>query len=307
MEDKKVGDEVKEEVKDVELALETNDKKDLLKEFTKRGYLLEDKMIDILSNHIEKSYGISSGQIGVEYGIRNGGERVEIDAILRLNCKTIVADAKRTKFDWIFSPSLHRPNNIVNLIAIGKGRNHFVKTMQIDDGPIKIAYHDFAIEFDENELSRKGGNKLSTPHSFRPIHDAMRQVLKETKAVLLEGEKYIPREYSLVIPIIVTNARLLFLDYKKANITTKGDLEDFSSIKEVKAVGVNFHEYLGFNTEQGLSSSEKEGIVKTVFIINIKYLKETIEFLSKLYPSKSFTDQEYFTSKETQFKRNAWE
>lgn len=264
-------------------------------------------MIDILSNHIDESYGISSGQIGVEYARRNGGERVEIDAILRLNAKTIVTDAKRTEFDWIFSPSLHRPDNIVNLIAIGKGRKHFVKTMRMDDGPIKIVYHDFVIEFDENKLSRKrNSNKLSLPRSFRPVHDAIRQVLKETKAVLLEGEKYIPTDCSFVIPVIVTNARLLFLDYERENITPKGDLVDFSSIKEVKSVGVNFHEYLGFNTGQGLSSSENEGVVKTIFIINIKYLKEVINFLSNLYLSKSF-DVKYFTSKRSNFEQSAWE
>jgi len=262
-------------------------------------------MIDVLSNHIS-SYGIWKGQIGVEYGCRNGGERVEIDAILRLNCKTIVADAKRTEFDWIFSPSLHRPNNIVNLIAVGKRRDHFVRTMKIDVGPIKIVYHDFAIGFNGDKLSRKNGKGLMLPHSFRPIHDAIRQVLKETKATLLEGEKYIPSEYSLVIPIIVTNARLLLLDYALENINSKGDLSDFSSLKEVKAVGVNYHECFGFNTEAGISSSEKENIVKTVFIINIKHLKEIIEFLSKLYPIKSF-DEMYFTDKELQFKQSVWE
>ena len=295
------------EADDREIILEAKDKEDILNEFNKRGYILEDTMIDILSNHIEKSYWMSSGQIGVEYARRNDGERVEIDAILRLNAKTIVAEAKRTEFDWIFSPSLHRPKDIVNLIAIGKGRDHHVKTMKIDEGPIKIAYHDFAIEFDEDKLYRNGKNeKLSLPHSFRPIHDAMWQVLKETKAVILEGEKYIPGEYSLVIPIIVTNARLLFLDYHKEDIAINGDLKSFSSIKEVKSVGVNFHEYLGFNTEQGLHSSKLEGVVKTIFIINIKYLKEVIEFLSTLYPVKTF-DNEYLTSRELQFKQSAWD
>jgi len=278
-----------------EIILSKEDKKDLLNEFSKRGYLLEDEVIEILDKCFSND-GIWTGEIGVEYGRRNKGERVEMDVIFRKNTKTFVVEAKRTEFDWIFSPSLHQPKNIFNLILRLPERGHVVESMAPDEGPVKIAYHDFAIGFDEKKLARKeNSDKLVLPYSFRPIHDNVRQVLKETKAVLLEGNKYIPLQNSIIIPIIVTNARLLYADFVSEDISEKGDLKNLSSLKEVKAIGFNFHEYLGFNTESGLSSSEQEGIVKTVFIINIRYLKEIIEYLCNLNP-KIFYGKYHFTS-----------
>jgi len=278
-----------------EIVLSDDDKEDLLKEFNKRGYLLEDEVIEILDKRFSRDE-IWMGEIGVEYGRRNKGERVEMDVIFRKNTKTFIVEAKRTEFDWIFSPSLHRPKNIFNLILRWDKRGYIVRSMTPDKGPIKIAHHDFAIGFDGKKLARKGkGDKLVLPDSFRPIHNHVWQVLKETKAVLLEGNKYLPHSHSMIIPLIVTNARLLYADFVRENIGKGGDLENLSSLKEVKAIGLDFHEYLGFNTEAGLSSSEQEGIVKTVFIINIKYLKEVVEYICGLN-LKIYQGESYFTS-----------
>ncbi|MCX6746876.1 MAG: hypothetical protein NTU63_01945 [Candidatus Pacearchaeota archaeon] len=264
--------------------LEEKDKKDLIKEFNKRGYLLEDKMISILSRRLSTFNNLYKNPIGIEYGRRNNGERIEIDAIVEIGDKTFVLDAKRTEYDWIFSSSIERPNNAINVVYIHPKEGYVSQPMIIDSslGFLNVVYHDFAIKFGENKLIRGRGEKISLPEVNRPIHDAIRQILKESKAVLLEGSKYMSAG-KFLIPIIVTNARLLYLDFKDSQIDEQGNLTDWNSLKEVKAVGYNFHESFSFNTEQGFHSSRPENIVKTAFIVNINHLKETIEYLSGLH------------------------
>lgn len=270
------------------IELEENDKKDLIKEFNIKGYLLEDKVIEVLSNHIE-SDRIHKNSIGIEYGIRNKGERVEIDAVVKVRGKVLIIEAKRSKYDWIFAPSLHQQTDLVNLIYISPKNGHVVKKMKVDtDFPIKMLYHVFEAGFEGDKLFRASQNKLSLPDKRRPVHDAIRQVLKESKAALLEKGKFSIDENNFVIPIIVTNARLLSLDYSQKNINEKGDLIDFDNLKEIGAVGINFNEYFGFNNEYGLSSAIVEEITKTVFIVNIGHLKEIVEYISKLRPGRYF-------------------
>ncbi len=279
------------------LNLNADDKKDLLDLFNMKGYLLEDKVTEILNNHTDHS-GIWDGDLGIEYERRNK-ERVEIDTILKKNRKVFVIDTKRTTVDWIFSPSLNKSNALFNFVCLHPLRKYISVPMNLEEGsPIKMVKHDFAIGFDGEKLARKNDKKtLILPREgFRPIHDAIRQVLKESKAVILEGNKYIS-EYNFMIPMIVTNARILHMEFEGKKIEDNGDLVDYESLTEIKAVGYNFNESFRFNSEQGLSSSRTENITKTVIIVNIHHLKEIIEYLSKLYVSQNFrTDKKSFTS-----------
>lgn len=281
----------------VDLSLDEQDKKDLLEMFNKKGYLLEDKVTEILNNHTSYS-SIWSGSLGMEYQKRNN-ERLEIDTILKKDMKVFVIDTKRTTYDWFFSPSLNKKNILFNFICLHPKRKYVSVPMNLEDEcPIKMVSHDFTLGIEGGKLERKNDKKtLVLPRDgHRPIHDAIRQILKESKAVLMEGNKYIS-EYNFIIPMIVTNARILYMGYEAKDIEDNGDLIDYKALTEVGAVGYNFNESFGFNTEVGLGSSKIENITKTVIIVNIHHLKEIVEYLSKLNVSVDFrTDKKTFTS-----------
>lgn len=299
-----------EEKKENNLELTQEDANDLLSEFNKRGYLLEDKTYEVLNNHIQHN-GIEKNQLGIEYE-KKTGERVEFDVLLKTNMKIFVIDAKRTTYDWIFSPSLNKGKSLLNLICLHPKRGYVSVPMNLDeDSPIKTANHDFAVEFDGEKLSRKDNkNSLVLPRDgFRPIHDAVRKVLKQSKAILLEGKKYIS-DYKFVIPLVVTNGRLLYMNYKPEKIIENGDLTEIDSLVEAKAIAYNFNESFGINGEQGLGSSRPENITKTVIIVNIKHLKEIVEHLKESYLKVDFrTDKKHFTSKnfESDDSKSFWE
>src|SRR3989344_1681920 len=158
---------------DDKVNLSDEDKKDLIEEFNKRGYLLEDRMIEVLDS-IENHYGILKGEIGMEYGRRNNNERVEIDAMLFTNQKLFLFDAKRTEYDWIFAPSLHKAVNTINLICHHPKRKFISLPMKVrENSPIRIVHHDFVVGFEGANLGKKNDKKsLALPkEKFRPIHD----------------------------------------------------------------------------------------------------------------------------------------
>lgn len=85
------------------------------------------------------------------------------------------------------------------------------------------------------------------------------------------------REAYTFMPLIVTNSPLYYLEYEEKHIDEKGDLKNYSSLKEVPYLAFNFSEYLGFNTDNGYQTDEVEKQVKSVFIVNIKHLKDFLD------------------------------
>jgi len=252
------------------MIIQPEDKEIFLKTLNKKGFLLEDKVWKILE-------GADFQNIERNITLNHNDERVEIDFLLINGRHHLVGECKRTDYSWFFAKASERSNTL-NLIH--QSQNKFqVKTRGTSD--FKTAWTDLEVLFKDDgrlEITQQGFVKTSK-NSEENIHKAIKQVLKETEAYIYS--RGLPN--SIIIPIIVTNADLYYIDYSKGDIDSKGDLTNYDEIKKIKGLVYNFPEIIKYGVYKSLIQGISPGIlkhnVKSVFIVNVEHLKEFIDLI----------------------------
>jgi len=245
------------------MEFDKEDKKVFLRTLNKKGFILEDKVWKIFHNHLHLTR-IERGLIPkMHFG--NFNERIEIDLVATIENKQFIVECKHTDYAWVFPKSLDRPNTINLINTYGEGAS--AKSRSTSD--FKVVFSDIAISLEGKKIVKQRGSKLALT-SYKDIHEHIRQILKNLEAFISEG---IETKNHIFIPLIVTNAPLYYLDYEEKNLNDNGDLEDYTSIKEVPFILYNFSEMLN------LEIPEEEPQMKSIFIVNINKLGELIPLI----------------------------
>lgn len=253
-------------IKEAEL-IKAEDKEVFLKTLNKKGFLLEDKTWKILNGMSHK--GIVRNKV-----LEHKGERVEIDFIFNTEKHIFLGECKNTDYTWIFAKATERSNTF-NLIY---DSNRGMKVKTNCTSAAKCAWTDMGVMLnkDGNLQKEKNGFAVTAKENRNDIHKFIRQTLKETEAYLSQNRCL----EKIVMPTIVTNAKLYFLDYSKGDIDSNGNLTNYNEIKEVKGLVYNFPEVMRWDKGQQIIKSEDKGFgihhVKSVFIININHLQDFI-------------------------------
>ena len=260
-----------EKIVDTEIVFNGKDKETFLNTLNKSGFLLEEKVSKIINN-------IAYNELKTNKTVEHKGERVETDIICKIKNMVFIIECKKTDHSWFFTRSLDK-SSVINIISDsheGVFVNHVVNPKDFD-----TSWSGIEIELNNGkiEVTNKQENIARSPR--KKIHDHIRQVLKETEAYV-DLERFID---STLIPVIVTNAKLYFLDFENSNIDSNGDLTDFKSIKEVESIVYNFPEIMYWDKGRQMvkSKNSKESNhdhVKSVFIVNVNHLNELINILS---------------------------
>lgn len=243
------------------------DKEIFLKTLNHKGFLLEDKTWKILEGKDNLS-SLSRNKV-IEYF----NERIEIDFIFVSGDHHLVIECKRTDYSWIFPKARERPNTLNLIFDSTDGMG--IKTRTTSD--FKTAWWDIAVMFkDDNRLCTR--NDLGKT-SYKDVHDHIKQVLKETEAYLSTDRFF----NKTIMPTIVTNAKLYFLEYSKGDIDSNGNLIDFTNMEEIEGIVYNFPEVMRWDKKRQVISNVGNSIsqdhVKSVFIVNINHLDS---FISKM-------------------------
>lgn len=248
------------------MELSEKDKQLFLNTLNKKGFLLEDKAWKIFSTKVSNLVSIRRN-----YVISDGENRVEIDVLAKIKDKNFIVECKHTDYSWIFTKPPDRPETI-NLIYGHKTEGLIVKPRSTSDFITSTSH--ISILFNEEELVRKRGNLAQT--SYRDVDEAVLQVLKETKTYFLERKG--TTKYEFLIPMIVTNNPIYYLKYSEENLNERGDLEDYSSFEEIPAILYNCPQILGIERNK-FSKYFGDGIIKSVFIVNVEHLEEIIPII----------------------------
>ncbi|MFH1590842.1 MAG: hypothetical protein ABIC95_02855 [archaeon] len=255
---------------EIQPIIHPDDKGLFIKELNRRGFLLEDRTMKLLSE-----------QDVLRFEDRNRvtefrGEPVETDLIFTTGHHIFIIECKRTEFSWFFSKAYER-SNVINLLYDLKNGPIRVHTRTTPD--FKVAWSDVAFLFRENNRLKKT-NSDSLHKSYKDVHDHVNQTLKEVEAYI--SEHRFPEQ--IIIPLIVTNAPLYFITYSKGDIDSAGNLRDFSSIEKVPIVAFNAPKLMRWDNdmqiiENDASRERDRDHMKTVFIANISELSSTIKLL----------------------------
>lgn len=248
--------------------IKTEDKALFIKTLNQQGFLLEDKTWKIIEDNVSYNWMVRNKVI------THNNIRREIDLLVFKKPYNLVIDCKWTEFTWIFSKAFER-TNIVNYIYDSQ---QGMKTKTVVTNLFKTAWFDMNVIFDENgKLKKTNRDQLIVNKS--EIRDHLRQVLTETEAYL-STERFIGEK---IIPVIVTNAKLLYLEYDKSGIDKNGNLTDYDTLREVDMVVYNFPEILKWDKNQQIIKTDGESIsdshIKSVFIVNVNSLSQ---FFKKL-------------------------
>ena len=260
--------------------IKKEDKEIFINTLNKKGFLLEDRTWVVL-NSIEGWSTMKRNKV-IQYPYQD--DRVEIDFIFIHENRHFLVECKRTDYSWFFPRALERSNTITLILDSPEG----IKTNTRYVTKLKTAWYDVAVEFDEDgKLRRPNRNSDTAQLSFKDVHKAFRQSLKETEAYISTNEylsiRVVPFN-NIIIPIVVTNAKLFFLNYSKVDIDKNGDLINYGDIEEVGYIAYNFPQVLrwgGMGNQIVYHTSGSQDHVKTIFFVNINYLAEFIK--NKLY------------------------
>lgn len=269
-----------------EINLKPGDKEVFLNTINKQGFFLEERVFKILFNTSNVSF-LKRSFLPQRHN-QSTGERIEIDLVCATRKddefdkkweKNLIIECKKTYFSWVFSKSLAHPN-VTNLILEDVGGMR-VKSLDnqhkfIDESRFKFCFSsDMSIMINEdNTLDLT--NKKEVRTSRQEVHEAVRQVLHNTMAFRhdMDAESYEVRgKGAFFIPVIVTNARLFYLNYSEKNIDDNCNIKDYDDIKEVQGIVYNFPEVLGW------ANTRDEEAVKSVFIINQKHFKKFLDWI----------------------------
>ena len=254
------------------------DKELFLQTLNKRGFLLEDKTWKIISENIHFR-SLETNKI-----INHGEEKVEVDLIVLSGRHHLVIECKKTDYSWIFTRPIERPETL-NLLYDSDGG---IKVRSRSTSDFKVAWSGMALMFNEDgRLARQNRNRAQTTERD-DIYEHIKQVLKETEFYICTNRQH-PSNLSdtpivlthIIIPIIVTNARLGYLEYSKGDLSSNGDLINYSNIKEVEGIVYNFPQIMKWDywqqTVENLGGTLNQHHIKSIFIVNINYLSEFIK------------------------------
>ena len=244
------------------------DKEVFIKTLNQRGFVLEDRAWKIISKMLPARY-CARNKV-VDYS----GERIEIDFVFLAGNKHCVVDCKRTAYTWIFAKAGERPDTI-SLIYDLPNKGVFVRTRATSD--FKTAWSDIAMMIKSDGRLEVRSNEVRT--SYRDIHENVRQVLKETEA-FLSIDKF---SNTMIVPTIITNAKLYSLEYKEDNIDENGDIKDFENLQQVGFIAYNFPEIMRWDNKQKLVVNAGNAVspdhTKTVFIVNINHFESFVHIM----------------------------
>src|SRR3989344_5044621 len=271
-----------------EITLSKGDKSMLINTINKKGFFLEEKAYSLLSQR-NGLFDLKKNFIPENYNLAFPDDRIEIDLIFMQDHKNLIIECKKTDFAWVFPRSLVGDENTNYIFEYEDG----MRVRSFQEKSFKICYSE-PMEIIVNEdctlAPHSNENKFLKTQSRQedPIHRAVKRVLLQTKAFRWEPESRKP--IAFFIPIILTNAPLLFLDYDSKQIDKESNLVDYNSLKKVKAVVYNYPEILNW------PSAKEERSVKSIFIVNINYFTDFLDWillqdLSTLSGARKITNQ----------------
>lgn len=255
--------------KDKKLTLSDEEKSMLINTINKRGFFLEEKAYGILEQrngvfHLRKNF------IPEKYNDKFE-DRVEIDLVFEQDDKDLIIECKKTDFAWIFPKSLVGSNNVNYIYEI----ENKISIRSFEEDRWRACYSEpmaIMMNSDGNLIPQNNEKEfVKTPtRQEDPIHRAVQRVLVQTKA--WRWNKTTLRPYSFYVPIILTNARLFFMDYNSEHIDKDSNLVDYNSLEEVGTLIYNYPEFLG------LPNSDDERTIKSVFVVNINHFSEFLDW-----------------------------
>ncbi len=253
-----------------ELVLSEEDKSMLINTINKKGFFLEEKAYRILEQR-SGMFQLRKNFIPEGYNERFD-DRVEIDLAFEQGDKDLIIECKKTDFAWIFPKSLVGSNNVNYIYEIGNK----ISIRSFEEDRWKACYSEpmaMMINPDGTLIPENKGKEFvkTSTRQEDPIHRAVQRVLVQTKA--WRWNKTILKPYSFYVPIVLTNARIFFLDYESSQIDKNSNLINYNSLEEVNALIYNYPEFLG------LPNANDERTIKSVFIVNINHFTEFLDWL----------------------------
>ena len=257
--------------------IHADDKPILINTLNKRGILLEEKTRMIIDS-LEGLDSRNSPNVMVD---QTSGERIEIDASFEIGGRHFLVECKRTDNLWIF-PRNTNTSDTLNMFFSPKTANA-LKIKSINSPSFLTSTQSFELEQDnEGRIVTTNKDKDLGKRPQKGVHNAVRQLLKNLEAYITVNDKKLRNE-TLLVPIIVTNTELGFLNYSSHNLDKNGDLIDYKSIE--------FKPYLVFNFPQQIKgngyivspvASTMGGEMKSLFIVNVNHLSEFVEKIKEL-------------------------
>lgn len=269
-------------MKEKEVKLSDEDKALLINTINKKGFFLEEKAYEILHQR-NGLFHLNKNVIPRKHGWLKDN-RVEIDLVFDQGDKDLIIECKKTDYTWIFPKSLVGSDSVNFIYEIDNGMDvrcfeiNELKSCSLDVEKWKICYSEpMSVLFKLNWALEKQNKKFAKTQNRNedPIQRAVLQVLHQTKEYRMNQTKQ--KNYSFFIPIILTNATLLFMDYNKKQIDSNSNLVDYNSLNEAEVVVYNYSEMLDW------PNARNERTIKSVFIVNINYFNKFLDLLEKLF------------------------
>jgi hypothetical protein len=266
-------EETKKQADKGEIVLSEKDKAMLINTINKKGFFLEEKAYGIL----EQRPGLPEFKILMRnflpknYNLEFKEDRIEIDLVFVENNKNLIIECKKTDFAWIFPRSLVGLNKANYMVEYEDG----MRVMSFDESNLKVCYSEpMEIMMNDNGTLVPDNKKEFVKTQSRqedPIQRAVMRVLHQTKAWRWEPESR--KSISFFIPVILTNAPLLFLDYNSKQIDRDSNIVDYNYLEEVGVIVYNYPEFLDW------PSAKDETQIKSVFIVNINHFTEFLDWI----------------------------
>ncbi len=267
-------------IRNNELTLSEEDKKMLINTINKKGFFLE-----------EKAYGMLEQRAGLFFLSKNfvpgksdwfKDARTEIDLVFSQEDKEIIIECKKTDFAWIFPKSLVGSENVNFIYEIDGSMD--VRSFDTDTCGIKgwqVCYSEpMPIMMNDNETlipqDKEGKFVKTQSRQEDPIQRAALQVLHQLK--IYKEKQKTQKPYAFFIPVILTNAPLLFLDYDEKHRDENSNLTDYNFLKKVNVIIYNYPEILDW-----ITARREERPLKSVFIVNINYFTKFLDWLIPLF------------------------
>lgn len=252
------------------VTLSNDDKKMLINTINKKGFFLEEKAYGILEQRdiLPELKALRRNFIPEKYNQRFD-DRIEIDLIFVQDTKNLIIECKKTDFAWVFPKSLVGLNNANWIFEYPEGM--IIQSFPIDKW--KVCYSEpMEIMINEDGTLMPDNDKKFVKTQSRqedPIQRAVRRVLYQTKAWRWDC----PEPKYFFIPIILTNAPLLFLDYDSKQIDKDSNLISYNSLENMKVIVYNTSEFLDW------CGAKDEKQIKSVFIVNINHFNEFLDWI----------------------------
>ena len=255
----------------------SSEKDRLINTINKKGFFLEEKaysLLEKLKNPLSTTDTLKKNYLPKIYNYHNPNDRIEMDLVFVKNRTHLVIECKKTDCSWVFPKSLIDSDNVSYIYETDKG----LKTILVKDENLKI------IRSEPMEIITEKGKFVDEGYKFlkiqareqsqKTIQKAVNQVLKQVK--IWRHEKTSKPQYYFFLPIILTNAPLLFLDYNNDHINEDSNLINYNSLTPVNCIVYNYPEILNW------PNTDNEEPIKSIFIVNINYFSKFLEWALEL-------------------------